>query len=301
MKKLLRAFYALALTTTIAHVGNVEADTSVQFGIGYRSDDIHAKGATGFEDLTFSKLNFRDLEIFTIQGKVKGVCGDCVYYRVDGQYGWVLDGTVRESDQFIVGFPSDTQTTVVQAVTHNDIKRNYVADFNIGVGYPLENCWCPCLQFIPTIGFAYDTQRLRIKNHNTIADALSSTDAGDIPLTPGGDSHSKYRATWWGPYVGFDLAFCHQDCWNLYGEFEYHFGTRCRRERNSDIGFEFFDSYERTKSAQGYSLKIGSTYAFCCNWYADANFTYKRFWGDNHDDRLTWRSIGIELDLGYVF
>lgn len=303
MRQLLSAFYALALTTTIAHVGNVEADTSVQFGVGYRSDDINWKvrGSDEVDEASHSHLNFRDIEIFTLQGKIKGVCGDCMYYRLDGQYGWVLDGTVRESDQFVVDQPSVSRTTIVDVITHNDIKKNYVADFNVGVGYPIQNCWCPDLQLIPTLGFAYDTQRLRVKNHDNVIDHLNSTDIDAIPLSRSGKSYSKYRSTWWGPYIGLDVAFCHQDCWNVYGEFEYHFGTRARRERNSDVGFEFFDSYERTKRAQGLSLKVGSTYAFWCNWFADAHVTYKRFWADDHRDKLSWRTIGIALDVGYVF
>src|ERR1700728_1798570 len=141
MKKLINALCAFAFTTTLAIAGHVEADTSVQFGIGYRSDNINAKLKAPREIAaeTHSNLNFKDLEIFTLQGKVKGVCGDCLYYRADGQYGWVLDGTVRESDQFAVHTHSG-ETTVVTPVTHNDVKRNYVADFNIGIGYPLQQC-----------------------------------------------------------------------------------------------------------------------------------------------------------------
>jgi hypothetical protein len=305
MKKLLSAFYALALTTTIAHAGNVDADTSAQFGIGYRSDDISWKVRTpdSVAPETYSHLNFRDLEIFSLQGKIKGVCGDCVYYRLDGQYGWVLDGSVRESDQFSVGSPAPGETTIVNVAVHNDVKSNYVADFNVGVGYPIQNCWCPDLQIVPVVGFAYDTQRLRAKNHNTVQSQLTSAQIAAIPLTTGllASDHSRFRSTWWGPYIALDLAFCHQECWNLYGEFEYHFGTRARRERNSDIGFSFFDSYERTKRASGFSLKFGSTYAFHCNWFADAYITYKRFTGHDHKDRLTWRTIGIAMDVGYVF
>lgn len=303
MKKILSAFYALAFTTTLAYVGEVEADTSVQFGIGYRSDDVNFKhkAPEEFAPATHSNLNFRDLEIFTVQGKIKGVCGDCVYYRVDGQYGWILDGTLRESDQFAVGFPAPGEVTIVDVVTHNDVKKNYVADFNIGIGYPLQQCWCPCLQIVPTIGFAYDTLRIRGHHRDHDSDHLTSAEIAAIPLDPTGHGHAKYRFTYWGPWAGFDLAFCHQDCWNLYGEFQFYFGTRARRERNSDIGADFFDSYRRTRSAWGFSGKIGSTYNFRCNWFADGYFTYKRFASDEHRDRLTWRSLGVGLDIGYLF
>lgn len=305
MNRFLSAIFALAFTTTLATTCKVEADTSVQFGIGYRSDDINwrIKDPEETSEYNIAHLNFRDLEIFTLQAKLKGVCGDCVYYRLDGQYGWILDGTVRESDQFYAS-EADMEgcaTPVISATTYNDIKRNYVADFNVGIGYPLQQCWCPELQLIPTIGFAYDTQRLRQKNHETIFDQLGEDCADLIPLEGDDYHHSKYRTTFWGPWIGLDVAFCHQDCWNLYGEFQYHFGTRARRERNSHLGFYDFDHHERTKNATGVSLKVGSTYAFNCNWFADAYVTYKRFYSHQHHDHLTWRSIGVALDVGYIF
>ena len=120
-------------------------------------------------------------------------------------------------------------------------------------------------------------------------------------LDQDGRGHNKNRFTLWGPWIGLDLAFCHQECWNLYAEFQYYFGTRARRERNSDSGCEWFDSHRRTKRASGCSLKIGSTYFFRCNWFGDAYLSYRRFTSDVHRDHLTWRSVGVGLDIGYVF
>ena len=307
MNKFLSAVFALALTTALALSSGVQADTSLQFGIGYRSDNINwkIKADDDKHPKTESHLNFRDLEIFTLQARLKGVCGDCMYYRADGQYGWVLDGTVRESDQFANGSPSDAGLLIQYGSTHNDIRRNYVADFNFAVGYPIQQCWCPCLQIVPTLGFAYDTQRLRQKGHHSIYEALEANgfDAGEVLYGSDDDrrDHSRYRATFWGPWIGFDLAFCHTECWDLYGEFQYHFGTRARRERNSKVGNYEIDRYERTKSAQGVTLRGGGTYAFRCNWFADAYVVYKRFTSHEHRDNLSWRSIGVGLDVGYVF
>ena len=124
MKKILSALYTLAFTTALAFVGEAEADTSIQFGIGYRSDDVNfkLKAPDNYASETRSSLNFRDLEIFTLQGKIKGVCGECVYYRIDGQYGWILDGSIRQSDQYAVGRPTETETCIVTPSFHNDVK-----------------------------------------------------------------------------------------------------------------------------------------------------------------------------------
>jgi len=304
MNKFLSTIFALALTTTLASSSKVEADTSIQFGIGYRSDDINwrTNAPDDYAPETESHLNFRDLEIFTIQGRLKGVCGDCMYYRADGQYGWVLDGTVRESDQFFVEEVEDEGIVIQNGKTHNDIRKNYVADFNVAIGYPLQQCWCPDLKIVPTLGFAYDTLRIRQKgNHQSIYDSIDEQGFDPVVDPVDGRNHSSYRFTFWGPWVGFDIAFCHQECWDLYGEFQYHFGTRARRERRSNIGYEVFDHYERTKSACGVTLRAGGTYAFRCNWFADAYVTYKRFTSHEHGDSLSWRTIGLGLDVGYVF
>lgn len=306
MKQTLKALSAFIFTTTLAFVGQVEADTSVQFGIGYRSDDIHWK--TKAPDTvrlgTESRLNFKDLEIFTIQGRLKSACGECTYYRIDGQYGWVEDGTLRESEYlgFPANAPRDSSNTIcyVNPVVRNSAHRKYVADFNIGIGYPLQQCWCPNLQLIPTIGFAYDTQRIHAKNKNRIQDELLAVEVEELSLSREEHKHSSYRTTWWGPWIGLDFAFCHTECWNLYGEFEFHF-TRCRRERNSDIGFKFFDDFHRTRSGYGYNLRVGSLYFFCCNWFLDGHLGYERFTSDKRDDRVLWRSYNIGLDLGYMF
>ncbi len=304
MKNILGRLSTLLLTTTLAFVGEVKADTTVQFGIGYRSDDVDWKIDFPVNELpeSQSKLWFKDIEIFTVQGRIKSSC-DCVYYRIDGEYGWVLDGDVRESDFF--SFPvsavltPSTLYTTVHPVTHNDIKGKYVADFSVAVGYPLQQCWCSNLQVVPTIGFSYDTQRLRADDHELISDDLTTEELNSLGFETGERGHSTYRSTWWGPFIGVDLAWsC--DCWNVYGEFEYHF-ARARRERNSRTGSHFLDSYRRTRSAYGFNFKVGSIYHFNCNWFLDGHVSFKDFTSNRCHDGISWRSFSIGLDLGYVF
>src|ERR1700733_4565821 len=104
MKKMFSGLATLLATASFALVSEVAADTSVSFGIGYRTDDISISNKTGCIDHPESKssLRFKDLEIFTLNARLKSTC-DCVYYRIDGQYGWILDGDVRESDR--ITFP----------------------------------------------------------------------------------------------------------------------------------------------------------------------------------------------------
>lgn len=309
MKNILSALSTLVVTATLAMSGSVEADTSFQIGVGYRSDDIHwnTKLPCTERPNTFSKLQFKDLEIVTIEARLKGGCGDCLYYRADFEYGWILDGNVHERDQFAIpptGVVVDgTPITVVNTTTHNDVKGKYVADFSLALGYPWEQCWCSGLQIVPVIGFAYDTQRIRGNNHETVIEEISEVDPalpGELDLVGNGGRHAKFRTTWWGPFIGVDFAFCHRDCWNLYGEIAYHF-TRARRERNSNTGLEDFDRHERSRHGYGWNIKLGSIYYFRCNWFIDGHLTYKRFYSDEHRDHLLWRSVGVGVALGYTF
>jgi hypothetical protein len=305
MKNVIAKLSTLLITTTLAIVGDVEADTSFQFGIGYRTDDFSWKIGLPTEILpeSKSKLWFKDLEIFTINGRIKSAC-DCIYYRIDGQYGWIVDGDVRESDRFCdpvsTVLTGDTAFTCSFPKTHNSVKGKYVADFSVALGYPLEQCWCPNVQIVPTIGFAYDTLRFRAHGHESIFDDLATAQVPILGFDPGERRHrsSSFRATFWGPFIGLDFAWC-SDCWNLYGEFEYHF-VRARRDRNTHI-VHFLDHYRRTRHAYGFNLKIGSTYRFCYNWFLDGNLSYKQYDSNRCRDSINWRSFGVGLDLGYMF
>ncbi len=327
----MKALSALVLTTAVVLSAKAEAASSLQFELGYRSDDIHWSHRVP-DDVrlnTNSKLTFKDLEIFQIGAKLKSVCGECVYYRLEGHYGWILDGDLRESDQIAmpnqdVALSPSTQTCVINPVLHNDVKRKYAADFNVAFGYPLEQCWCPGLQVIPTIGFQYDTIRLNSKNRETLVSELDQDTLTAFDLNPvcgtvasegcssssssesssgcfGSNANNKYKASVWGPWIGFDLAYCHQECWNVYGEFQFQF-ARARRQRNScNISINAIDHYRRTRTAFGFSAKVGSLYFFRSNWFLDGNLFYKRWYSDRSRDHLTWRQVGVGLGVGYLF
>ena len=327
MKNIYSALSAAVLTAALALTSSVEADTTVEFGVGYRQDDIswNFDAPSSLHPDTFSKLQFRDLEIFALHGRIKSRCGDCLYFRLDGTYGWIQDGTVREKDQFSRNVSQSCETCVdrycdtdfcevspqetvsIQAKFCNDVKHKYVADFDIGLGYPLDQCWCSNLQVVPAIGFTYSTQRIRSSNHNN-ASCTIATDSPDVELEAYGlppcdssdSSHNSFRTTWWGPWVGLDLAYSDGGCWNVYGEFEYFFG-RARGQRNTQVGIDTFDRHCSTKWGNGYSFRVGSHYYFRCNWLVDGFLTYKRFHSHGHDNSLTWRAIGVGLALGYTF
>lgn len=321
MKKLFSVLSTLLLTSTMGYVGQVEADANIEVGVGYRSDDITSK-VKAPEDVrlnTYSELRFRDIEICTLNARIKSTCGDCVYYRADGFYGWIFDGDVRETDQLALpvenAVTQDTFACATKQKLHNHSRGRYVAGFNLALGYPLQTCLCDGLQLVPTLGFSFDTIRLGYKNRDrissTVIDELNFSDCSSAAsssssLSPsssdesGSRRHSTFRSTIWGPFVGLDFCYNHMDCFNLYGELEFHW-ARARRERHSDIGLCFLDHYKRSRDAWGWKVRVGSTYYFRCNLFGDLFVSYKNLSSHKHRDRLQWRSWEVGVAFGYTF
>lgn len=309
MKTLLTKLSTLLATATITYSGIVEADCStVTFGVGYRQDEITWKLKE--PDLAGVHVeadqHFKDLDIFTIGVGVKGNIGCSLYYRSRFDYGWILDGRLREKDEFSISEPDDIgegfaeQSLNITAFTFNKAKGKYTADFDIGVGYPFR-VWCEQFTVTPMIGFNWDVQRIRVHHEHKPGDILTPAQAAIIGIGPfeeGG--HSKFRTTWWGPWIGVDLSYTTPQCWTLYGEFEFHF-NRCRRERHTDIGDGFLDHAQRTKHAYGLKAKIGASYVFCQHWYSDASLTFQDWTSNSHSTTLDWRSWAFKLDAGYLW
>lgn len=316
MKKLFSLLSTVLLTSTIGYVGQVEADANIELGVGYRSDDFTTK-VKAPDDVrlnTYSELRFRDIEICTLNARIKSTCGDCVYYRADGFYGWVFDGDVRETDQLSVS--GNTQPACVfKEKLHNHSRGRYVAGFNLALGYPLNWCLCDGLQLVPTVGFSYDTIRLGWKNKDRInstvlgeldfSECSSSATSSSLSPTSSSDQnsdrrHSTFRSTWWGPFLGVDFCYNHLDCFNLYGEVEFHW-ARARRDRHTDIGLCFLDHHKRSRDAWGWNVRVGSTYYMRCNTYLDGWVGYKHLTSHKHRDRLDWKSYTVGVAIGYTW
>lgn len=309
--KLTKFMTASALVLTASAYSDT---TSLQFGVGYRQDSIdwklHTPNAASPEGR--SKLDFRDLDIVFIGGKFKAIYGcECpLYFRTSFDYGWVLDGKLREDDRYFTGLASTsfdgggvvTTASYTDIQVHNDVsRRSHVWDFDIALGVPMDQCWIDGLTLIPTVGFNYDRQFLRLHDSQLIADGLTPEQEDILNIDPEGlGRSSSYKTSYWGPWLGLDFVWTAQDCWNLYGEFGFHF-LRARRERSSNTGFGYWDNYERTKNGYGISLKLGTTVVFCENWYLDGSVGWLDYWSSWHRDSLYWKSGNIRLDLGYMF
>lgn len=313
MNRYFSKFYALLAATAALSSSSAEADNVIQFGAGYRQDTITWNVESNDIEVPYlseDNLRFYDLDIFFLGARAKGNLG-CSYYRADVEYGWIFNGRQREKAEWITAQDetvidethSNIQRTTIESRVHNHCKKRYTLDFNVGVGYPLHFC-CNEFQFTPMVGFAYNTQRLRVKDDYKVGENLTSgtqgqqTQVGLGTFSPGG--HSSYRVSWWGPWIGFDAAYATCDCGTYYSELEFHF-ARVRRERDSHEGINL-DHYQRTKTGYIFSWKVGAAFALCDCWVLDASLKYVDGWSTRScTDEVNWRSGQVRVDLGYRF
>lgn len=306
MKQNFLKLATLAVAALMSSTVALSADTTnIAFGAGYRQDSItvHLKERGSNNPRARLDRHFKDLEIILLEAKVRSTLGySQAYVRADFDYGFLVDGSVRDSlkieDRFEVqsfhhaGVAIDGE--YLRSVIHNDVKNDScVWDADIAFGYPII---CGCEEFIvaPTVGFSVNRQNIRIKNHTAFTDAHCESEARLR-------CHSnKFRATWWGPFVALDFTYDSCNCWNLYGTVEFHFG-RARRQIRENTERCYFDTYSRTKCFYGPKFVLGTTYMFCQGWYADANISYQKFFSNNDRDHAAWASASIRLDLGYTF
>lgn len=141
-------------------------------------------------------------------------------------------------------------------------------------------------------------------SYNPFESSSSSSDniAGELGLITCKDV-DNYRFTWFGPYVGVDLAYALDGCWTLFSEVEIHFADRCNRKRKSWTGVRKLDSYHHMSWAYGADLSIGATLSLCDCWFSTLTVGYKWFssYESSNHDSLRWHSASANLTLGYIF
>lgn len=330
---------------------------SFDLGIGWRRDqlkwEVSDLADSSVDAIASSHLNFKDVEMYMVHGKARWA-GSAYYVRLAADYGWTDKGRAHEHFNISSPLVCGSLGTFVSSPIK---RRSEVYDFNLAVGYPFS-FRCNCLMVVPLVGYSFHRQRLRVchKDHSSFSSdfSLSSSNPffssssfdsftfGNTTISSdsfdpfGSDSASNvaevigfsplkhtdtYRFTWYGPFVGVDLAYGLDETWTLFGEFEFHFLDRCHRKRESYTAVDFIDDYHSKQWAYGFNGSIGTTIYFCSCWYTIIAVDFK-FWKSNggrsnddsscqtifsssvpghaHDD-LEWKSVGANISLGYIF
>ncbi len=297
--------YATVIATTVTTLCSADCLTTLEVGVGYRRDfnkwDTRLIDPVGTE--ISSRLRFKDQDIILIDAKTK-MMGDWFYIRAAGDYGWLLHGKVEE--KFKVFTMSIEKPSV--SSSNGKIKNNgSVADAICAIGYPFEFC---CGDFIlaPLAGYAYHYKRIKWDNHHFVPPAGTG-----LTFVPVADEELRSTMRWYGPLVGVDVFWRLDDCWNLWGEFQYIFG-QCKRTGENNTGVVALDHFSRRHRAWGFDGAVGTDYFFDCDWYAGLSVDFK-FWGtkkkedtsitlpdsDAVGDELNWSAVGVNLNIGYLF
>ncbi len=304
----------LVFATMVTFLSNplFSDDYGLQVGVGYRQDSLswQLKDLGEVNPRVKSNLHFRDVEIVMITTKFKAKLGESIYNHTSYDYGWVVDGNLREELNLnhrrrVEHFNHNGLKTVgsfSRAISHNKLRTSsFVWDLDTKFGLPID-CGCSEYQVAPVVGFSYNRQSFKARNR----ERLFESGTKHKPHYDSGEdadgfckNTNSYRTGWWGPYFGFDLLY-NSFCWNAFGNFEVHLG-RVERKRNSRNGPQYIDSYERTKFFWGTTTRIGANYVLCENWYLEAAVSYTYWTSDDHRDFLRLSSGKVRLDAGYMF
>lgn len=112
---------------------------------------------------------------------------------------------------------------------------------------------------------------------------------------------SNYRFTWYGFYVGADIAYALDNCWTLFWDTEFHFLDNCHRKRDSLTGVYFVDDYHEKGYAYGFNNVVGITYYIANCWYTTLSVDFNWWKADSKHDELHWKKVGAKIGFAYSF
>lgn len=292
--------YATLIATAFTTVCSADCQTTFEIGVGYRRDftkwDANTTDLVG--DQLSSKLRLKDQDIVLIDARAR-VVEDWFYFRAKADYGWICNGKIDEKFTEIDLLGEEFDIHLDNKVKNG---KSNVVDVIGAIGYPFEFC-CGDFMVAPVVGYAYHYQ-----HYDVDADDFVFTSTPPVPLVPTEDNHGKLTTKWYGPLIGVDLFWRVDECWNLWGEFQYIF-AQCSRKRGTNIGFFGFDDFHKSTSANGFDGSVGADYFFCCDWYAGLSVDFS-FWRSKKThtdtafkvgDTLHWDSVGVNLNVGYLF
>jgi hypothetical protein len=257
-----------------------------------------------FKERVHSTLDFNGIDLFSCNGRARFIgCG--YYIRFEAEYGISDKGRLTGHRHMYNPFLGSLFVQMDRPIK----RRSEVYDFSGAVGFPFVFCENR-LQTYPLIGFSFHRQQLNVEHkHHLYLDSSEGyfIDEGSFSSSSSSSSSSdwqkrdsNYRFSWYGFFVGVDLAYALDSAWSLRGEFEYHYG-RCHRKEKACLDFNLMDRYHHESFAQGFNGNIGATVNFCRDWYFGF-YVDTRWWkSDDKHDRVYWNSVGANATVGYLF
>ena len=181
-------------------------ETEFSLQTGTRSDNLAwSIAASGNNPNVLSELTWTDVDSHQICLSNHSRFQRHFYFRGSVQYGWINDGTFRDSDY------GENNRTAEWSRSISESNNDEVWDLSAGSGYAfslLNNR----LIVAPLLGISYHVQNLRISDGTQVvsADNPFSSSTGDNPPPIGSlpsSLNSSYFAHWVGPWIGCDFHY----------------------------------------------------------------------------------------------
>lgn len=305
--------FLLACTGFFILPKNAAADSvkTLKLGLnaGYRLDRLDwniAGTSTGQNPNVLSELKWKDLKIWQVGASGKVAVGNDIadyrtYIRASLDYGWITDGTVRDSDYS----GNNRSGEIMRSISKTD--NDDVLDGSIGLGFEKDYLQ-KRLTFGWLGGYSYHEQNLRLTDGTQYIPVYESISG----------LNSTYKSKWQGPFAGIDLELRPSPHFSLHGSAEYHWAHfKAKANWNLRSNFSHPVSFrQEADSAHGLVGTIGGRYAFSNDLILDLSFVYRDFRARNGVDRafladgseintklneVNWKSSTTTLGLTYRF
>jgi len=276
---------------------------------GYRLDqlDWNIDGNLGGQYVNvLSELDWKDLEIWQVGVTGKLAVGNdtaeyLTYIRGSLDYGWIMDGTVRDSD-----YHANNRTMEISR-SESKTGDDNVLDGSIGLGFE-KRYWQNRCTLGWLGGYSYHEQNLRLTDGVQLFPAYAPILGLD----------STYESKWYGPFAGIDLELRPLPQFSLLGTIEYHWSYyKGRANWNLRTDFAHPVSFRHeAKHAGGIVGTLRGRYFFNNAWAMDLTLDYTDFSaedginqaflsdGNTAASRLNevnWKSYSTTFGVAYRF
>jgi hypothetical protein len=292
---------------------NADADfiDTLEFGLhgGYRLDQFDwniAGNLAGQNPNVLSELDWKDLKIWQIGVTGKLAVGNdtadyLTYIRGSLDYGWITDGTVRDSDYH------GNNRTLEFSRSLNAAEDDDVLDGSIGLGFEKKYWQNRCtLGWLG--GYSYHEQNLRLTDGVQLFPAYSPIIGLD----------STFESKWFGPFAGIDLELRPFQQFSLLGSIEYHwvnFEGRANWNLRTDFAHPVSFKHQADE-ADGIVGTLRGRYSFSSGWMIDLTFNYRDFSAEDGINQtfladgttstsklneVNWKSYSTSVGVSYRF
>ncbi len=300
-------WYIVALFISLLFQFNcsyAEYRTEFEANSGFRIDELNwniAGNIKGTNPNVLSELIWKKLKSHQVRFRGKLFIVDNLFLYGRMGYGWIYDGTNRDSDYY-----GDNRSREFSR-SENKSKEGYLFDLSFGAGYLIEyTVGTIRLGVSPLAGYSYVEQNL------TITDGFQV-----IPPTgPFQGLDSTYETEWKGPWAGGEV-FVEFKGHTLISGFEYHWADfsadanwNLRKDLAHPVSFRHIADGEgvvaflgwRYGFMQGWSLNLAVDY---WDWYTLPGKDYTYFSdGSSSVTRLNevnWRATTFMAGIVYRF